>query len=153
MKCDHVHNSLLQLPEKLMDDNNFSFSSVRRLSKYPSTTLHKPDGIKVGVLGATGTVGQRFISLLSTHRWFTIHVLGASPRSAGKLYPSAVNWKQTTPIPQIVKELLVQECKPEYFKECAIIFSGLDSDVAGEIGGYSFFFINTRHLWNLLSES
>lgn len=92
--------------------------------------------INVGILGATGTVGQRFITLLSAHPWFVIHALGASPRSAGKPYPKAVNWKQVTPIPQIVKELLVCDCKPEYFKECKIVFSGLDSDVAGEIGGY-----------------
>lgn len=99
--------------------------------------------INVGVLGATGTVGQRFITLLSAHPWFVIHALGASPRSAGKPYPKAVNWKQVVPIPQNVKELVVHECKPEYFKECAIVFSGLDADVAGEIGGYiiNFFFL------------
>lgn len=90
--------------------------------------------IKVGVLGATGTVGQRFITLLSAHPWFTIDALGASSRSATKLYPKAVNWKQTTPIPASVREMVVQECKPENFADCAVIFSGLDADVAGEIG-------------------
>ena len=119
-----------------MDD--ISFSSSHLLSKYPLTTLQQPGGkINVGVLGATGTVGQRFIVLLSAHPWFAIHTLGASPRSAGKPYSKAVNWKQTTLIPQNVKELLVHECIAEYFKKCAIIFSGLDSDVAGEIGGYN----------------
>ncbi|EAU82596.1 aspartate-semialdehyde dehydrogenase [Coprinopsis cinerea okayama7 len=89
--------------------------------------------INVGILGATGTVGQRFITLLSTHPWFVIHKLGASPRSAGKLYPKAANWKQVTPIPSAVREMVVHECKPEHFADCAIIFSGLDSDVAGDI--------------------
>lgn len=90
--------------------------------------------VRVGVLGATGTVGQRFISLLSNHPWFIIHALGASPRSAGKPYAKATNWKQTTPIPSNVREIIVQECKPEHFSDCAIVFSGLDADVAGDIG-------------------
>ncbi|KAG2060300.1 aspartate-semialdehyde dehydrogenase [Suillus hirtellus] len=94
-----------------------------------------PDGkqIKVGILGATGTVGQRFVTLLSKHPWFTIHVLGASSRSAGKPYTLAVMWKQTTPIPSVVRDMIVRECHPQYFAECDIIFSGLDADAAGEI--------------------
>jgi aspartate-semialdehyde dehydrogenase len=90
--------------------------------------------VKVGVLGATGTVGQRFITLLADHPWFIIHALGASSRSAGKLYPQAVNWKQTSQIPAVVRTLVVQKCVPENFADCAVIFSGLDADVAGEIG-------------------
>lgn len=93
--------------------------------------------IKVGVLGATGTVGQRFITLLAAHPWFIIHALGASSRSANKLYPKAVNWKQTTPIPAIVRNIVVKDCLPEYFADCAIIFSGLDAEVAGDIGTLS----------------
>ncbi|KAF7312291.1 Semialdhyde-dh domain-containing protein [Mycena indigotica] len=89
--------------------------------------------LKVGVLGATGTVGQRFITLLSTHPWFVIHVLGASSRSAGKPYATAVNWKQIAYMPNVVKDLIVQECKPEAFRDCAVVFSGLDADVAGDI--------------------
>lgn len=92
--------------------------------------------INIGILGATGTVGQRFIVLLSTHPWFKIHALGASPRSAGKSYSNAVTWKQTSPIPNAVRELIVRECKPSEpgFGECKIVFSGLDADVAGDIG-------------------
>jgi len=89
--------------------------------------------IKIGVLGATGTVGQRFITLLASHPWFVLHALGASPRSAGKPYAAAVNWKQTSRLPAMAKEMVVQECKPEFFTECAVIFSGLDADVAGDI--------------------
>ncbi|KAG6812146.1 hypothetical protein H0H92_004145 [Tricholoma furcatifolium] len=92
--------------------------------------------IKVGVLGATGTVGQRFITLLANHPWFVIHALGASPRSAGKPYKVATNWKQATRIPAAAQDLIVNECKPEFFTECAIIFSGLDADAAGDIGKF-----------------
>jgi aspartate-semialdehyde dehydrogenase len=90
--------------------------------------------IKVGVLGATGTVGQRFLTLLADHPWFVIHALGASPRSAGKPYAKAVQWKQTTPIPHQVTDMIVHECKPGNFIDCQIVFSGLDADAAGDIG-------------------
>ena len=90
--------------------------------------------VKVGILGATGTVGQRFITLLADHPWFIIHALGASSRSAGKLYPQAVKWKQTSPIPAVARTLVVQECVPKNFADCSVIFSGLDADVAGDIG-------------------
>ncbi|QRV88219.1 aspartate-semialdehyde dehydrogenase [Ceratobasidium sp. AG-Ba] len=90
--------------------------------------------INVGILGATGTVGQRFITLLSTHPYFKIHALGASSRSAGQAYAKAVRWKQTTPIPTLVRDMIVSECKPDgAFTECGVIFSGLDADVAGDI--------------------
>ena len=85
----------------------------------------------------TGTVGQRFIVLLSAHPYFKLSVLGASPRSAGKPYEKSVNWKQAVPIPDAVKGLIVKECKAEEFKDCDVVFSGLDSDVAGDIGQYS----------------
>ncbi|KAF8165898.1 aspartate-semialdehyde dehydrogenase [Crassisporium funariophilum] len=111
-------------------------SSRALLSKYPRTTMQTPGSqINVGILGATGTVGQRFITLLSAHPWFIIHALGASPRSAGKSYVKAVKWKQVTPIPQGVKDMVVQECIPKHFMDCAIVFSGLDADVAGDIEG------------------
>jgi len=95
--------------------------------------MHDLRKINVGVLGATGTVGQRFITLLAEHPFFVIHALGASQRSAGKAYPTAVAWKQTKPIPALVRNLVVHECKPEFFSECEIVFSGLDADVAGPI--------------------
>lgn len=96
--------------------------------------MQEGPAIKVGVLGATGTVGQRFITLLSAHPWFTLHALGASSRSAGKPYHKATNWKQTAPVPSEVREMIVKECKPEHFAECSVVFSGLDADAAGDIG-------------------
>lgn len=92
--------------------------------------------VNIGVLGATGTVGQRFIVLLANHPFFLIHALGASSRSAGKPYSEAVNWKQTTPIPAAARDLTVNECKPEHFVGCEIVFSGLDADAAGDIGEF-----------------
>ena len=65
--------------------------------------------LKVGILGATGMVGQRFISLLEDHPWFEVVTVAASPRSAGKTYEEAVDgrWKMTTPMPDAVKNLIV----------------------------------------------
>lgn len=89
---------------------------------------------KCGVLGATGSVGQRFILLLANHPHFTLTTIGASERSAGKRYKDVVRWKQAQPMSPQLGNLLVQKCIPEAFRECDIVFSGLDSDVAGEIG-------------------
>ncbi|MEK6968175.1 MAG: aspartate-semialdehyde dehydrogenase [Nanoarchaeota archaeon] len=89
--------------------------------------------IKVGILGATGTVGQRFIQLLENHPWFEITEVAASEKSAGQTYEQAVagRWLQTTPIPANVKKLKVKECKSNL--NCTVVFSGLDATVAGEI--------------------
>ena len=65
--------------------------------------------LRVGILGATGMVGQRFISLLENHPWFEVVTVAASPRSAGKTYEEAVGdrWKMDTPMPEAVKKLVV----------------------------------------------
>lgn len=86
-----------------------------------------------GVLGATGSVGQRFILLLANHPDFELKVLGASPRSAGKKYIDAVNWKQTDLLPEFAKDIIVTECTSDAFKQCDVVFSGLDADYAGPI--------------------
>ena len=64
---------------------------------------------KVGIIGATGMVGQRFITLLADHPWFEVTTLAASPRSAGKTYEEAVGgrWKMDTPMPEAVKKIVV----------------------------------------------
>ncbi|KAK3674239.1 aspartate-semialdehyde dehydrogenase [Recurvomyces mirabilis] len=88
---------------------------------------------RCGVLGATGSVGQRFILLLALHPHFELTVVGASSRSAGKKYKDAVKWRQALPMSKELGELVVKECKPEEFKgQCDLVFSGLDSDVAGD---------------------
>lgn len=88
---------------------------------------------KAGVLGATGSVGQRFILLLSEHPQFELSVIGASSRSAGKKYVDACVWKQTDLMPKSAEDLIVSECTAEAFKDCDVVFSGLDADFAGEI--------------------
>ena len=65
--------------------------------------------LNVGILGGTGMVGQRFISLLENHQWFEVTTIAASPRSAGKKYVEAVGdrWKMDTPMPENVKDIVV----------------------------------------------
>jgi aspartate-semialdehyde dehydrogenase len=85
-------------------------------------------------------VGQRFILLLQHHPHFRLVGLGASSRSTGKKYRDAVSWKQSTPMGP-VGDIVVKECKASEFADCDIVFSGLDSSVAGEIG------TSTRPSW------
>jgi aspartate-semialdehyde dehydrogenase len=87
--------------------------------------------ISVGVLGATGSVGQKFIELLSNHPWFEVAEVAASERSAGNLYKDAVNWILSSSIPERIANLTVKNCVPEL--DSKIVFSGLDSSVAGGI--------------------
>lgn len=90
----------------------------------------------IGVLGCTGSVGQRFILLLAQHPTLKLHAIGASSRSAGKKYKDAVRWKQASPIGDVA-DMVVRECKASEFQDCDVVFSGLDSDVAGQIGAFS----------------
>jgi len=91
---------------------------------------------KVGILGATGMVGQRFIQLLNNHPWFEIAWLAASDRSAGKAYAEACKWKLDTPLPARIGAMTVMPNVPEATPEGElpkIIFAALDSDVAREL--------------------
>lgn len=87
--------------------------------------------IAVGILGATGSVGQKFIKLLANHPWFEITALAASERSSNKPYKQAANWFMSSPLPALIAEIRVQKCEPNL--DCKIVFSGLDSSVAGEV--------------------
>jgi len=90
-------------------------------------------GVKtsVAILGATGSVGQKFIELLSDHPWFQITELCASDKSAGKKYKDAVDWFMPISLPGKIGEIEVQECLPKLSSK--VVFSGLDSSVAGKI--------------------
>ena len=90
--------------------------------------------INVGILGATGMVGQQFIALLSRHPWFKVAWLGASERSAGKKYRDAAAWRLPVPLPEAIANLEVQTAAPSASAP-QLVFSGLDSSVAGEIEG------------------
>ena len=85
---------------------------------------------RVGILGATGTVGQRFIQLLQGHPQFEITALAASDRSAGKPYAEACAWKLAGAIPENVREIAVMPIEPPL--DCDIVFSSLPSTVARE---------------------
>jgi aspartate-semialdehyde dehydrogenase len=89
--------------------------------------------IKVGVLGATGMVGQRFIQLLEGHPWFEVVEVAASERSAGRTYAEVMQgrWKVEGAIPPRVAQLTVKECTPDL--DCRLCFSALDSSVAGPV--------------------
>lgn len=84
--------------------------------------------IRVGILGATGTVGQRFIQLLEHHPWFEITALAASDRSEGKPYAEAAQWKLATPIPMNIAGMTLQPCRPPL--DCDLVFSSLPGDMA-----------------------
>jgi aspartate-semialdehyde dehydrogenase len=90
---------------------------------------------KIGILGATGMVGQRFIQLLENHPWFQVTWLAASDRSSGKPYEEAVRWKLDTPIPAAVAKLPVSPATPEQNPDGVpeIIFAALDTDIAREL--------------------
>ena len=86
--------------------------------------------LKVGILGGTGMVGQRFISLLENHPWFEVTTIAASPRSAGRTYEEAVEgrWKMTSPMPEAVKNIVVMNVN-EVEKVAAqvdFVFSAVD---------------------------
>jgi len=89
--------------------------------------------IEVGILGATGMVGQQFIALLARHPWFKVTWLGASQRSEGKAYREAAAWRLSAPLDERVAGLQVDAATPG--RAPKIVFSGLDSSVAGEIEG------------------
>lgn len=86
---------------------------------------------RVGILGATGAVGQTFIRLLADHPWFEITALAASERSAGQSYRAATNWLSGDPMPSGLAEMEVQRTVPPL--DCDFVFSGLSSSVAGEV--------------------
>jgi len=86
---------------------------------------------KIGILGATGMVGQRFIQLLEHHPWFEVAWLAASDKSSGKRYGDAVKWKLDTALPANIAEMPVSPATPDGAPK--IIFAALDSDIAREL--------------------
>jgi len=87
--------------------------------------------IPVGILGATGVVGQRFIQMLENHPWFEVAWLAASDRSAGQLYGDAAKWRLKTPLPDRVRTMTVSNASPEGAPR--VIFAALDAGIAREL--------------------
>ncbi|MFB3888495.1 MAG: aspartate-semialdehyde dehydrogenase [Candidatus Bathyarchaeia archaeon] len=95
-----------------------------------------PSKRKVAILGATGAVGQRFIQLLQGHPWFSIEVLAASERSAGKKYRDACNWVMETDLPKDIANMTVADTTVEAVEKAGdvdIVFSSLPGDLAGPV--------------------
>lgn len=93
--------------------------------------MSNPRKIKVGVLGATGAVGQRFVQMLQGHPWFELTTLCASERSAGKRYADACNWNLRGDMPPHLRDEILRECEPGF--DAKIVFSALPAATAGEI--------------------
>lgn len=91
--------------------------------------------IKVGVLGATGSVGQRFVQLLSGHPWFELSVIAASKNSEGKTYRDACNWFLSADIPEEVIDMVIQPIKtgPDCRMDCRLVFSAIPGTIAKEV--------------------
>lgn len=87
--------------------------------------------VPVGILGATGLVGQRLVQMLDNHPWFEVRVLAASDNSAGKKYGEAAKWHLGSEMPAFAREMVVQPCEP--VAGIPLVFSALPSDVAGTV--------------------
>ncbi|MBP2646760.1 MAG: asd [Gemmatimonadetes bacterium] len=87
--------------------------------------------VPVAVLGATGTVGQKFVRLLADHPWFELVAVAASDQSAGRSYGEVVRWREPVPLPSRIADLVVQRCAPPL--DARVVFSALDAEVAGDI--------------------
>ncbi len=87
--------------------------------------------IPVSILGATGTVGQKFVRLLADHPWFEIAAVAASEQSAGKRYGDIVRWRESTPLPERVAAMTVGRCEPTIPGRVA--FSAIEAEIAGQV--------------------
>jgi aspartate-semialdehyde dehydrogenase len=87
--------------------------------------------IRVGVLGATGAVGQRFVQLLVDHPWFELTALTASGASAGRRYGDACRWLLSSDVPPNVTDMTVRETSPTI--DCDLVFSALPGGLAGPV--------------------
>ena len=89
--------------------------------------------INVGVLGATGAVGQRFVQQLADHPWFNLKTLTASDRSAGKLYRDVVNWRLDSPFPENFGDIRISPTTTASLKDVDLVFSALPAEIAGGV--------------------
>jgi aspartate-semialdehyde dehydrogenase len=120
-----------------------------------NTFLKPSRPVKVGVLGATGAVGQRFVQLLENHPWFVVTALGASGRSVGKKYGAAAGWRMNADVPLYARDITMVEGKPGPDWDCDVIFTSLPAEMAGEVeeefaaAGYKVFSNSRNHRMDL----
>src|SRR5215813_1892787 len=108
---------------------SIEFSSGRAHRGAPCNKAQASRKLRVGILGATGVVGQRLVHLLANHPWFELTEVAASERSSGKTYAEAAKWHLNEPIPAAAAGLVVKGLEPTL--DCDFVFSALDSSVAG----------------------
>lgn len=107
--------------------------------------------IKVGVLGATGAVGQRFVQLLDGHPWFVVTALGGSERSVGKSYGQAAQWRLSADVPAYARDIVLVDGNPGPAWDCDVVFTSLPAEIAGEVeeefaaAGYKVFSNSRNH--------
>ena len=129
----------------------FPFSQAQRAAGGPFVPTRP---IKVGVLGATGAVGQRFVQLLEGHPWFVVTALGGSERSVGKKYAQAAQWRLSADVPAYVRDMTLVEGKPGADWDCDVVFTSLPPEMAGEVeeefaaAGYKVFSNSRNHRYD-----
>src|SRR4029077_11413850 len=104
---------------------------MRAISVVKAQETFMTTKIPIGILGATGIVGQRFVQMLEHHPWFEVAWLAASDRSEGKPYGEAARWRLKTPIPAPVAKMTVADANPDGAPH--VIFAALDSGIAAEL--------------------
>ncbi len=116
----------MSIADDLRDADPSSF-----IKDFGAGSIHMRKRVAVGILGATGSVGQRLVALLTKHPWFTITALAASEKNSGKSYREAVDWRMSEPLNSDVGSLIMQKAEPGL--ACDLVFSALDGQIAGEI--------------------
>lgn len=129
--CDSLAPFPRQISSPLLSSHLIMSAAASSSSVFPAPSPR----LRVGIAGATGVVGQRFISLLSAHPWFELVLLSASERSAGKKFAEIATWKLTTDMPTLVADMEVYATTVEVYKShsVSLVFSALDASIAGEI--------------------
>ncbi len=115
----------------LNDDMNDQDSRDKFIQDLTNQELHQRRRVPVGVLGATGSVGQKLLTLIDKHQWFDVTAVAASEKSQGKTYREAVQWRMATQLSDEIQNLKVMAPEPDL--PCKIVFSCLDGAIAGEI--------------------
>jgi aspartate-semialdehyde dehydrogenase len=135
----HIPTFLLRPSDKKLKNNVFIITGKTEryarhvLKRDTQNTQDLSSMINVGVLGATGAVGQRFVEQLADHPWFNLSTLAASERSAGKPYGHVVNWRLETPFPEHIAKTKVTTISPKAMKDVDLVFSALPAEIALDV--------------------
>jgi aspartate-semialdehyde dehydrogenase len=133
-----VLQNFYRIPHIILKNNVFIPAGNMGFYNPPSlrngnTHRNRTPMINVGVLGATGAVGQRFVEQLANHPWFNLSTLAASERSAGKPYEKIVKWRLESPFPETIGKLKVVPTSPKAMKDVDLVFSALPAEIATDV--------------------